>query len=100
MGAAVSRIVALSLVGALCGCGGPRQPAPVAFCQAQAESTPAVKDMTLKSVSNPYFMSQHADEIAGVRAQAVRDCLRRQGMLPSGGGVEAPPQSTGTLLQK
>ena len=72
----------------------------VAFCQAQAESTPAVKDMTLKSVSNAYFMSQHADLIAATKAEAVRDCLKRQGVLASGGGVEAVPQSSGTIFQK
>ena len=85
---------------ALAGCGGPPQPAVVRFCQAQAERTPAVKDMPLKSVSNPYFMCPHVDEIAGLKAQAVRDRLWRQGVLPSGGGVEAVPQSSGTLFQK
>ena len=94
------RLVAIGLLGALAGCGGPPVPAPVAFCQAQAESTPAVKEMTLKSVSNPYFMSQYSDLIAATKAQAVQDCLKRQGVLPAGGGVEAPPQSAGTIYQK
>ena len=94
------RIAAVGLLAALSGCGGPPQPPQVAFCQAQAESTPAVKDMTLKSVSNPYFMSQNSDLIAATKAQAVRDCLKRQGVLAAGGGVEAPPQSSGTIFQK
>ena len=94
------KLAAIGLVAALGGCGGPPVPAPLALCQAQAESTPAVKDMTLRSVSNPYFMSQQTDLIAATKAQAVRDCLKRQGVLASGGGVEAPAQSSGTIFQK
>ena len=94
------RMAALCLAGALGGCGGPPPPASLAFCQAQAESTPAVKEMTLKSVSNPYFMSQSADLIAATKAQAVRDCLKRQGALASGGGVEAPAEPSDTIFSK
>ncbi len=94
------RVLALCVIGALTGCGGPPQSGPVAFCQAQAESTPAVKEMTLKSVSNPYFMSQSSDLIAATKAQAVRDCLRRQGVVAAGDGVEGVPQSQGTVFQK
>jgi hypothetical protein len=94
------RVVALGLTAALAGCSGAPQSGPVAFCQAQAESTPAVKDMTLKSVSNPYFMSQSSDLIAATKAQAVRDCLKRQGVLAAGDGVEGVPQTAGTLFQK
>ena len=72
---------------------------PQAFCEAQADSAPAVKALTISSVSNPYFMSQSSDLIAATRAQAVRDCLRRQGVLPAGGGVEGTPR-TDTLFQK
>ena len=76
-----------------------RPDTPLAFCQAQADSAPAVKALTIKSVSNPYFMSQSSDLIAVTRAQAVRDCLKRQGILPAGSGVERLPQSD-TILQK
>ncbi len=72
----------------------------MAFCQAQAESTPEVKDMTLKSVSNPYFMSRNADAISATKARAVNDCLRRQGVVAAGGGVERIPESGGTLFTK
>ncbi len=80
-------------------CGAPPR-GPMAFCQAQAESTPAVKEMTLKSVSNPYFMSQSADLIASTRARAVNDCLKRQGVIAAGDGVERVPQSGGTIFGK
>jgi hypothetical protein len=82
----------------LAGCA-QRADTPLAFCRAQADSTPAVKALTLRSVSNPYFMSQSSDLIAATRAQAVRDCLRRQGILPAGSGVERAPVSD-TLFQK
>ena len=94
------RLAVLCVAGAVAACGGQPVPAPVAFCQAQAESTPEVKDLTLKSVSNPYFISQNTDLIAATKAQAVRDCLKRQGVLASGGGVEAAPQSSGTIFSK
>ena len=60
------------------------------YCQAQAERSPAVKAQVLSSVSNPYYMSSHAELIAATKAQSVQDCLRRQGVTPSGGGVERP----------
>ncbi len=82
----------------LAGCA-KRPDTPLAFCQAQADSTPAVKALVIKSVSNPYFMNQSSDLIAATRAQAVRDCLRRQGILPAGSGVERVPE-TDTLFQK
>jgi hypothetical protein len=90
---------AIALMPALAGCGAAPQSGPGAFCQAQAESAPAVKALTLKSVSNPYFMSQSSELIASTKAVAIRDCLKRQGIMPSGGGVERSPQSN-TLFQK
>jgi hypothetical protein len=46
-------------------------------------------------------MSQNSDLIAATKASAVRDCMRRQGMLPAGGGVESLHQTNAsTLWQK
>ena len=92
------RVAAMALLLALAGCK-TAPSGPVALCQAQADSTPAVKALTLKSVSNPYFMSQSSELIASTKAIAVRDCLKRQGILPGGGGVEGFPQSN-TVFQK
>ncbi len=88
-------IVATMLVA---GCAGPPQTV-LASCQAQAEASPAVKTLVISSVSNPYYMSQNSDLIAATKAAAVRDCMRRQGVVAAGGGVESLPH-TNTLLQK
>jgi hypothetical protein len=95
------RLVVLAMI-VLGGCAGPPKTA-LGTCQAQAEASPAVKKLVISSVSNPYFMSQNSALIARTKATAVRDCMRRQGVIPTGGGVEAPahPDSNSdTLLQK
>ena len=92
------RRIVLGLGLLLAGCEAP-QNTPLGFCQAQADSAPAVKALTIRSVSNPYFMSQSSDLIAATRAQAVRDCLKRQGIVPAGAGVEGTPRSD-TIFQK
>ena len=85
----MNRLLPAATLIALAGCASPPPPNPaVAFCRTQADSTPAVKALTLKSVSNPYFMSQQADLIAATKSQAVAECLKRQGIMPPGGGVE------------
>ncbi len=97
------RLVACAFLLPLSGCGlfdsGPKPGSAQAFCAAQADSTPAVKALVIRSVSNPYFMSQSSELIAATKAQAVRDCLKRQGVLPSGGAVEGLPHSD-TIFQK
>ena len=97
MGAGVKQWI-LGAVLLLAGCGA-RDGGTLGFCEAQADGTPAVKELTLKSVSNPYFMSQSSDLIAATKAEAVRDCLKRQGIVSAGAGVEGTPR-TDTLLQK
>jgi uncharacterized lipoprotein YmbA len=84
----------------LAGCAGPPPNATLAFCQAQAEASPQVKALVISSTSNPYFMSQNSALIANTKAAAVRDCLRRQGVVPTGGGVETIPRTADTLLQR
>jgi ABC-type sugar transport system substrate-binding protein len=101
MDGGVMRLVALATV-LLAGCAGPPK-STLGFCQAQAEASPAVKALVISSTSNPYFMSQNSELIARTKANAVRDCMRRQGVIPTGGGVEAPAHpdnNSDTLLQK
>jgi hypothetical protein len=98
MVAVLNSFFAVAALVALAGCAAAPS-GPVALCQAQGDSTPAVKDLTLRSVSNPYFMSQSSELIASTKAVAVRDCLKRQGILPAGSGVEGSPRSD-TVFQK
>jgi hypothetical protein len=84
----------------LAGCGGAAPSNPtLAACQARADADPAVKAQVIKSVSNPYYMSQSSELIAATKARAVQDCMKRQGALPAGGGVEGTP-TTDTIFQK
>ncbi len=80
------------------GCG-PRPTTPEGFCAAQADAAPAVKALTISSVSSPYNQSRQSDLRAAARAQAITECLKRQGIVPAGVGVEGQPR-TGTLFQE
>jgi hypothetical protein len=71
------RLVCFASFLALAGCAG-RATGPQAFCDAQAESAPAVKALTVDSVSNPYFMSRNAELIAATKAPG-RAAGRRRG---------------------
>jgi hypothetical protein len=69
---------------------------PRAVCESNASRDPRMKDLVMHEISNPYFESQNHELIMATRAQVVQDCLKRQGILPQGGGVQ--PEATENSL--
>jgi len=62
---------------------------PASVCDREVESDPNVEALRVRALANPQaaFLVQHDLEYA--RKQAMTACLRRHGLLPPGGGVEA-----------
>jgi len=74
----------------LAGCGtaeGPDQRA----CERQADDDPAVKELILKGVGNPYFQNNSQDELKAAKQQARLVCLRSRGLAPNGGVERQKP---------
>jgi hypothetical protein len=91
------RSAGLALLLPLAACASP--PAtPEARCAAQAYDDPAVRELILKGVSNPYFQGKSQGELAAARRRATEDCLRRQGILPRSEGVAPAAAPSDTLF--
>jgi hypothetical protein len=82
----------------LAGCAAPDEHTPQAFCAAAANRDPAVKALMMHGVSNPSFINQSGSEIAAAKSASVRDCLKRQGIVPASDGVQGTPHGD-TLFQ-
>jgi hypothetical protein len=52
----------------------------------------------MHGVSNPSFINQSGSEIAAAKSASVRDCLKRQGIVPASDGVQGTPHGD-TLFQ-
>jgi hypothetical protein len=84
---------------ASCQSGPPSPQTPQQFCWAVALRDPAVKDLEMKAAGSDILQSKTQGDIAAAKHRAERDCLRRQGIGPTGGGVEAPTRTGDTLYQ-
>jgi len=76
----------------------PASDGPLAFCEDVAARDPAVKALVLRSISDPGYFSHAPDAIAAAKDKARAECLKRQGVPGSDGGVQAPARTTGTLF--
>ncbi len=73
---------------------------PQQFCAQVANHDPAVKDLIMKAAGSDILQSKSQGDIQAAKRRAERDCLRRQGIGPAGGGVEPPARSNDTLYQR
>jgi hypothetical protein len=78
----------------------PTPKTPQQFCAQVANHDPVVKDLIMKAAGSDILQSRSQGDIAAARRRAELDCLRRQGIGPTGGGVQAPARSTDTLYQR
>ena len=74
----------------LAACATPESPDQRA-CDHQANEDPAVKQLIIKGVGNPYFQSNSQDELNAARQQARLACLRSRGLAPTGGVERQKP---------
>ncbi len=74
----------------LAGCGRAESPDQRA-CDRQADDDPAVKELILKGVGNPYFQNNSQEELSVAKQQARLVCLRRRGLAPEGGVERQKP---------
>ncbi len=70
----------------LAGCA--RDGTPDAACDAQVNNDPVVKDLILKGAGSEHFKLENNDVLLQARQRARLACLKGQGVLPRGGGVE------------
>ena len=68
----------------LAGCGTNESPDQRA-CDRQANDDPAVKELIIKGVGNPYFQNNSQEQLRVARQQARLACLRSRGLAPAGG---------------
>ena len=68
----------------LAGCGTNESPDQLA-CDRQANDNPAVKELIIKGVGNPYFQNNSQEELRVAKQQARLVCLRSRGLAPEGG---------------
>ncbi len=54
-------------------------------CDRQAYDDPAVKELIIKGVGNPYFQNNSQEELRVAKQQARLACLRSRGLAPAGG---------------
>ena len=89
---------ALVVVMLLAGCGGPPKPSfeaalpqsPItAECERGVYDDPVVKDLLLKSAGSEVFEHEHIEDMKRAKQDATLSCLRRRGLVRSG-GVERP----------
>jgi hypothetical protein len=87
----------LVVLAALAGCT-PDRPLPKAeipdFCDQSVYADPAVKDEIMKGAGSDGYRTYHQADLAYAKQDALNRCLRQRGMLPQGGGVEAPRRSS------
>jgi 1-deoxy-D-xylulose 5-phosphate reductoisomerase len=90
----------LAAVVGLSGCHAmpPAAQTPQQVCAANADSDPAVKELIIKAVSNGYIQTQSQGQIADARHAAISACLKRQGLGPTGGGVERQTGETSSTV--
>ncbi len=75
----------------LAGCGGAAESPDQRACDRQANEDPAVKQLILTGVGNPYFQSNSQDELRAAKQQARLVCLRSRGLAPAGGVERQKP---------
>ena len=78
------------LLSLLAACGTTESPDQRA-CERQANEDPAVKQLILKGVGNPYFQSNSQEEMNAAKQQARLVCLRSRGLAPNGGVERQKP---------
>jgi hypothetical protein len=78
------------LLSLLAACGTAESPDQRA-CERQANEDPAVKQLILKGVGNPYFQSNSQEELNAAKQQARLVCLRSRGLAPNGGVERQKP---------
>ncbi len=76
----------------LAGCGAAGSPDERA-CDRQAYEDPAVKELILKGVSNPYFQNNSQEELSNAKQRARLVCLRSRGLAPAGGVERQRPRT-------
>jgi hypothetical protein len=60
------------------------------FCEQSVYADPAVKDEIMKGAGSDGYRNNHQADLAYAKQDAITRCLRQRGMMPKGGGVEAP----------
>ena len=85
----MSRGAVLALLALLAGCA-PESPVDQA-CDAAVDNDPAVKELMMKGLGNPFFLDSNQDKLKAARQKALLDCLRRRGLAPPGGVERQKP---------
>jgi len=80
----------ISLALLLTACGGPQGNSPDAVCTRESYQDPEFIRLMEIASTNSSMGFQNIDERNAALAAAKRKCLRRLGVMPDGGGVEAP----------
>ncbi len=80
----------LLLLVLLAGCSAARTPDERA-CEGEANRSPAVEELILKGLGNPYVQSTTQDELNAARQQAFLTCMRGRGLAPKGGVERQKP---------
>ena len=85
----MSRGAALALLTLLAACA-PESPVDQS-CDAAVDNDPAVKQLMMKGLGNPFFLDSSQDELKAAKQQARLACLRRRGLAPPGGVERQKP---------
>ncbi len=78
--------LSLALVLAVAGCGGPQTAlTDQQACERQANEDPAVKELIIKGLGNPYVQATRQGELRAAKGDATIACLRARGVVRPGG---------------